>query len=157
MRWRTRAPSRGACWCGAARRAPHAARRARSRSASARSTCPAATARACTRQPIPRIGGLAIAIGILVPALIFVEPRDGPLEGILIGIPIVAAIGLYDDVRGLSASKKMLLVLLAALIPVVGYDMYFRRIGLPFVELRRRAVARHPAHADLDRASSRTS
>jgi UDP-GlcNAc:undecaprenyl-phosphate/decaprenyl-phosphate GlcNAc-1-phosphate transferase len=83
--------------------------------------------------PIPRIGGIAIAVGILVPALLFVEPRGGPLEGILIGIPIVAAIGLYDDVRGLSAAKKMVLVLCAALIPVVAYDMYFRRIGLPFM------------------------
>src|SRR5688500_16257471 len=83
-------------------------------------------------RPIPRIGGLAIAVGILVPALIFVEGRGGPIEGILIAVPVVAAIGLYDDLRGLSASKKMLLVLCAALIPVVAYDMEFRRIGLPF-------------------------
>jgi UDP-GlcNAc:undecaprenyl-phosphate/decaprenyl-phosphate GlcNAc-1-phosphate transferase len=83
-------------------------------------------------RPIPRIGGLAIAAGILIPALVFVDV-DGPLEGILIGIPVVAAIGLYDDVKGLSASRKMLLVLLAACIPVIAYDMWFRRIGLPFV------------------------
>jgi UDP-GlcNAc:undecaprenyl-phosphate/decaprenyl-phosphate GlcNAc-1-phosphate transferase len=83
-------------------------------------------------RPIPRIGGLAMAVGILVPALLFVDV-DGPLEGILIGIPVVAAIGLYDDVRGLSASRKMLLVLAAACIPVIAYDMWFRRIGLPFV------------------------
>jgi UDP-GlcNAc:undecaprenyl-phosphate/decaprenyl-phosphate GlcNAc-1-phosphate transferase len=83
-------------------------------------------------RPIPRIGGIAIALGILVPALVFVEGRGGPIEGILIAIPVVAAIGLYDDIRGLSASRKMLLVLAAACIPVVGYDMEFRRIGLPF-------------------------
>jgi UDP-GlcNAc:undecaprenyl-phosphate GlcNAc-1-phosphate transferase len=84
------------------------------------------------KQPIPRIGGLAMAVGILVPALVFLHV-DGPLEGIIIGIPIVAAIGLYDDVKGLSASRKMLLVLAAACIPVIGYDMHFGRIGLPFV------------------------
>jgi len=83
-------------------------------------------------RPIPRIGGVAIAVGILVSAVIFVDPRGGPLEGILIGVPVVALIGLWDDVRGLSASRKMLLVLGAALIPVVGYDMHFERIGLPF-------------------------
>src|SRR3712207_2476462 len=83
-------------------------------------------------RPIPRIGGLAIAAGILGPALIFLDV-DGPLEGIIIGIPVVAAIGLYDDVRGLSASTKLLLVLAAACIPVIAYDMWFRRIGLPFV------------------------
>jgi UDP-GlcNAc:undecaprenyl-phosphate/decaprenyl-phosphate GlcNAc-1-phosphate transferase len=83
-------------------------------------------------RPIPRIGGLAMAIGILVPALVFLDV-DGPLEGIIVGIPVVAAIGLVDDLRGLSASRKMLLVLLAACIPVIGYDMWFQRIGLPFV------------------------
>ena len=82
-------------------------------------------------KPIPRIGGLAIAVGILVPALIFLDV-DGSLEGIVIGIPVVAAIGLYDDVKGLSASRKLLLVLAAAAIPVIGYDLWFRRIGVPF-------------------------
>jgi len=82
-------------------------------------------------KPIPRIGGLAIAVGILVPALIFLD-IDGSLEGIVIGIPVVAAIGLYDDVKGLSASRKLLLVLAAAAIPVIGYDLWFRRIGVPF-------------------------
>jgi UDP-GlcNAc:undecaprenyl-phosphate GlcNAc-1-phosphate transferase len=84
------------------------------------------------KQPIPRIGGLAMAVGILVPALVFLDV-DGPLEGIILGVPVVAAIGLYDDLKGLSASRKMLLVLAAACIPVIGYDMHFGRIGLPFV------------------------
>jgi UDP-GlcNAc:undecaprenyl-phosphate/decaprenyl-phosphate GlcNAc-1-phosphate transferase len=83
-------------------------------------------------RPIPRIGGLAIAAGIVVPAVVFLDV-DGALEGILIGVPVVAAIGLFDDVRGLSASRKLLLVLAAACIPVIAYDMWFRRIGLPFV------------------------
>jgi UDP-GlcNAc:undecaprenyl-phosphate GlcNAc-1-phosphate transferase len=84
------------------------------------------------KRPIPRIGGLAMAVGILVPALLFLDV-DGPLEGIVVGIPVVAAIGLYDDLKGLSASRKLLLVLAAACIPVIGYDMHFGRIGLPFV------------------------
>jgi len=86
------------------------------------------------RAPIPRVGGLAIALGILVPTVLFVD-LDGPMQGIVIGIPIVAAIGLVDDVRagGLSAKTKLLAVMAAALIPVVGYDMRFDRIGLPFV------------------------
>src|SRR5215213_1316945 len=83
-------------------------------------------------RPIPRIGGLVIAAGILIPTLVFVDLR-GPLVGIVIAIPIVAAIGLYDDLRGLSAKLKLLLVMAAALIPVIGYDMHLRRIGLPFV------------------------
>jgi UDP-GlcNAc:undecaprenyl-phosphate GlcNAc-1-phosphate transferase len=82
-------------------------------------------------RPVPRIGGLAIAVGILAPALVFLDV-NGPLEGIIIGIPMVAAIGLVDDLKGLSASRKMLLVVAASCIPVIGYDMWFRRIGVPF-------------------------
>jgi UDP-GlcNAc:undecaprenyl-phosphate GlcNAc-1-phosphate transferase len=86
------------------------------------------------KQPIPRIGGLAIAVGILIPVLAFVD-LSGSLAGIVIGIPVVAAIGLADDLLpgGLSASRKLLLVMAAALIPVIGYDLRFDRIGLPFV------------------------
>ena len=84
------------------------------------------------REPIPRIGGLAIAVGILVPALVFLD-LSGAILGIVIGIPLVAAIGLVDDVRGLSASVKLLAVMLVACVPVIGFDMTFDRIGLPFV------------------------
>jgi UDP-N-acetylmuramyl pentapeptide phosphotransferase/UDP-N-acetylglucosamine-1-phosphate transferase len=79
-------------------------------------------------EPIPRIGGVAICLGILIPALILLD-IDGPLEGIIIGIPVVAAIGLYDDIKGLSPSYKLVLVLAAACIPVVAYNMWFRRSG----------------------------
>jgi UDP-GlcNAc:undecaprenyl-phosphate GlcNAc-1-phosphate transferase len=54
------------------------------------------------KQPIPRIGGLAIAIGILVPALIFLDLRGARL-GLLIGLPRGAAGGIVDDGRGLWA------------------------------------------------------
>jgi UDP-GlcNAc:undecaprenyl-phosphate GlcNAc-1-phosphate transferase len=86
------------------------------------------------RRPIPRIGGLAIVVGILVPVLLFVD-LNGPLKGIVIALPVVAAIGLADDLLpgGLSASRKLLLVMAAALIPVIGWDMHFQRFGLPFV------------------------
>ena len=84
------------------------------------------------RGPIPRIGGLAIAAGILVPALAFLE-LDGAILGIVIGIPLVAAVGIVDDVRGLSASTKLLAVTLVACVPVIGFDMRFDRIGIPFL------------------------
>jgi UDP-GlcNAc:undecaprenyl-phosphate/decaprenyl-phosphate GlcNAc-1-phosphate transferase len=83
-------------------------------------------------QPIPRIGGLAIAAGILITTLIFVDV-SGPIAGVMIAVPVVVAIGLYDDLRGMSAKVKLLAVMAAALIPVIGYDMRFERIGLPFV------------------------
>ena len=66
--------------------------------------------------------------------MLFLDLR-GPFEGIVLALPVVAAIGLVDDVRagGLSAKTKLLAVMAAALIPVIGYDMQFERVGLPFV------------------------
>ncbi len=36
------------------------------------------------KAPVPRIGGLAIVAGVLIPAVILIEP-DGPYLGILVG------------------------------------------------------------------------
>jgi UDP-GlcNAc:undecaprenyl-phosphate GlcNAc-1-phosphate transferase len=83
-------------------------------------------------RPLPRIGGIAIVLGILVPAAIFIRP-DGPYLGILIGTGLVAALGLVDDVRRLRPSTKLLGVVAVALIPVVGFDVAFERISLPLI------------------------
>jgi UDP-GlcNAc:undecaprenyl-phosphate GlcNAc-1-phosphate transferase len=82
--------------------------------------------------PIPRIGGLAIAAGILVPALLLLD-LDGALEGIVLGLPLVVAVGLVDDLRGLGAGTKLAAVTLVACIPVLGHDMTLDRISLPFL------------------------
>jgi UDP-GlcNAc:undecaprenyl-phosphate GlcNAc-1-phosphate transferase len=84
------------------------------------------------RGPIPRIGGLAIVAGILIPALVLLD-NDRASEGILIGLPLVAAVGLVDDLRGLRPRTKFLAVGLAALIPVVGWNMTFHQFNLPLV------------------------
>lgn len=83
-------------------------------------------------QPIPRIGGLAIVAAILVPTLLLVR-QAGPLAGIVIGTVVVAAVGLVDDVRGLSPKVKLAAVAAAALIPVAGWDLHVERVGLPVI------------------------
>jgi UDP-GlcNAc:undecaprenyl-phosphate GlcNAc-1-phosphate transferase len=82
--------------------------------------------------PVPRIGGLAIVVGTLVPALVFIE-LNGALRAILIGTAGVAAVGLVDDIRGLRPWVKMLAVVGAALIPVIAADLTLRHITLPLV------------------------
>jgi UDP-GlcNAc:undecaprenyl-phosphate/decaprenyl-phosphate GlcNAc-1-phosphate transferase len=84
------------------------------------------------QRPVPRIGGLAILAGILVPAGIFVG-FEGRWLGILGGTVAVAAIGLVDDIRGLRPAAKLLGVALVALVVVVGFDVSFDRVTLPFV------------------------
>ncbi len=82
--------------------------------------------------PVPRIGGLAIVAGILVPAVLFVD-LDGTYTGILLGVLGVAALGLVDDLRGVRPSVKLAGVTLLALVPVVGYELTIDHITLPFV------------------------
>ncbi len=84
------------------------------------------------KQPIPRIGGLAIVAGILVPAAVFVGLED-QYVGILLGTLGVAALGLYDDLRGLRPSRKLAGVALLALIPVAGYDVTLGNVTLPVI------------------------
>ena len=79
---------------------------------------------------IPRIGGLAIVAGILIPTAILID-LDGPYLGIFIGTLLVAALGLLDDLRGITPSRKLLGVTLIALVPVVGFDVRFDHVTLP--------------------------
>jgi UDP-GlcNAc:undecaprenyl-phosphate GlcNAc-1-phosphate transferase len=84
------------------------------------------------KQPIPRIGGLAIVAGILVPAAVFVG-LEAQYLGILLGTLGVAALGLYDDLHGLRPSRKLAGVALLALIPVAGYDVTLGNVTLPLI------------------------
>jgi len=83
-------------------------------------------------RPIPRIGGLAIVLGILVPSVLFIE-LDGTIRAILVGTGCIALLGLVDDIRGLRPAIKMLAIVAIALIPVVGSDLTLRHITLPFI------------------------
>jgi UDP-GlcNAc:undecaprenyl-phosphate/decaprenyl-phosphate GlcNAc-1-phosphate transferase len=83
-------------------------------------------------RPIPRIGGVAIVIGIAVPMIVFIKP-EGRYLGILLGALMVAALGFVDDIRGINASVKMVGIIVAALIPVVGFGMTWETVGLPLI------------------------
>src|SRR5919201_5367432 len=81
-------------------------------------------------KPVPRIGGLAIVVGILVPALLFVD-LDGPYPGILLGTAGVAAVGLIDDTRGLRPGPKLLAVVALTLVPVLGWHLKMTHLSVP--------------------------
>jgi UDP-GlcNAc:undecaprenyl-phosphate/decaprenyl-phosphate GlcNAc-1-phosphate transferase len=51
-------------------------------------------------RPVPRLGGVALLLGIFVPALAFL-PLDGPYRGILLGAAVATTVGAIDDFRGL--------------------------------------------------------
>ena len=50
---------------------------------------------------VPRLGGLALFLGLFVPALAFLD-LDRPYRGILLGAVLATTIGMVDDFRGLA-------------------------------------------------------
>lgn len=82
------------------------------------------------RGTIPRAGGLAIFIGVLITSLIFL-PLDRHLKGILLGAVVVIVVGLLDDKYDLSPYFRLLTNFLAAFC-VVGAGIGIAFINNPF-------------------------
>jgi UDP-GlcNAc:undecaprenyl-phosphate GlcNAc-1-phosphate transferase len=95
------------------------------------------------RGAIPRIGGLAILAGILIPTAILID-LDGPYLGIFVGTLLVAALGLFDDIHGVTPSRKLVGVTVIALVPVVGFDVTFDHVTLPGIGDHDLGVAAYP-------------
>ena len=51
-------------------------------------------------QAVPRLGGLALFLGLFIPALAFLD-LSGAYRGILLGAALATAVGMVDDFRGL--------------------------------------------------------
>ncbi len=66
------------------------------------------------RVPVPRIGGLAMAVGILVPLLASVDLVP-PVAGLLAGLMILLVFGVWDDRTELGYRAKLLGQCLAAI------------------------------------------
>ena len=87
--------------------------------------------RRLNRRPIPRLGGLAIFLGILVPALAFLD-LSGESRGVLLGAAIATVVGAIDDFRGLSPVVKLAGQFLAAAIPP-SFGVWIDHFTLPFI------------------------
>lgn len=68
--------------------------------------------------PIPRMGGMAIFLGFLLSALIFV-PMSTPMRGMLLGGVIIVILGIFDDIYALPALPKLIVQIVAALVAVL--------------------------------------
>ncbi len=83
------------------------------------------------RIPIPRLGGLAIFFGIIVPSLAFLD-LDRPMRGLLVGGAIATAVGAVDDYRGLHWWEKLGGQTLAGAIPPV-FGIWVDHFTFPFL------------------------
>jgi UDP-GlcNAc:undecaprenyl-phosphate GlcNAc-1-phosphate transferase len=87
--------------------------------------------RRLNRRPIPRLGGLAIFLGLIVPALAFLD-LSAESRGVLLGAAIATVVGAVDDFRGLSPPTKLAGQVLAASIPP-AFGVWIDHFTFPFV------------------------
>jgi len=88
-------------------------------------------ARRLNRRPIPRLGGLAIFLGIVVPSLAFLD-LSGETRGVLLGAAVATVVGAVDDFRGLSPPTKLAGQFAAAAI-APAFGVWIDHFTLPFL------------------------
>ena len=80
----------------------------------------------------PLIGGLSIAIGVML-GLFFIAPfQDKQLQFILMGTGIMVITGALDDARDLSVYKRLTIQILSAMLVMLGSDLKLDSLGTYF-------------------------
>src|ERR1700760_3802954 len=59
-----------------------------------------------TPRGVPRLGGIALFFGVLVPSLAFL-PLTQAMRGVLLGAAVATTVGAIDDFRGLTWWQKL--------------------------------------------------
>jgi UDP-GlcNAc:undecaprenyl-phosphate GlcNAc-1-phosphate transferase len=83
------------------------------------------------RRSVPRLGGLALFLGIFVPSLAFLD-LSHEMRGLLLGAAVATTVGAVDDFRGLRWWEKLAGQLVAASIPA-GFGIWMHRFTFPVV------------------------
>jgi UDP-GlcNAc:undecaprenyl-phosphate GlcNAc-1-phosphate transferase len=71
------------------------------------------------KEPIPRMGGLAIFLGFFIATLLFNQITD-QMRSLMLGAVIIVVLGVLDDKFTLRAWPKLLVQIAAALVAVLG-------------------------------------
>ena len=79
------------------------------------------------KEPIARLGGLAIFYGFIISVLSFGQMDKG-IRGVLIGALIIVILGVIDDVKPLTAKVKLVVQIVAALVVV------FQDVQIDFIK-----------------------
>ena len=83
------------------------------------------------KEPMPRLGGLAIFIGFLLSVILLVDITR-QIQGVLLGAVVVVIVGVIDDIMPLPALLKFFIQIIAALI-AVGHGVVIDAFSNPFV------------------------
>jgi UDP-GlcNAc:undecaprenyl-phosphate GlcNAc-1-phosphate transferase len=87
--------------------------------------------RRLNRRPVPRLGGLALFLGIFVPSLAFLDVGR-ETRGVLLGAAIAVTVGAIDDFRGLRWFEKLGGQVVAASVPC-AFGVWVNRFTFPFL------------------------
>ena len=79
-------------------------------------------------RPIPRIGGLAMALGALIPVLLWTSLNSFG-NALLAGAAVIMVCGLVDDILDLPYQAKFMAQVVAALIVIFYGDLQLRYFG----------------------------
>jgi UDP-GlcNAc:undecaprenyl-phosphate GlcNAc-1-phosphate transferase len=74
------------------------------------------------RPAVPRLGGIALFLGVLIPSLAFL-PLGGGMRGVVLGAAVATTVGAVDDFRHLNWWQKLGGQVTAAAIPT-GFGVY---------------------------------
>jgi UDP-GlcNAc:undecaprenyl-phosphate/decaprenyl-phosphate GlcNAc-1-phosphate transferase len=94
------------------------------------------------REPTPRLGGLAILAGFLVPVLFYL-PEDSAARALVTGAILIAALGAVDDIWGLTPAVKLAGQGACAAIPVSA-GLTIDHVTLPFLGAGDLGLAQYP-------------
>lgn len=100
------------------------------------------SARRVHDRPVPRLGGVAIVVGFLLPVLWFL-PADPAARGLIAGAVLVAALGIADDVLGMQPAVKLVGQVACASIPVAA-GLTIDHLTLPFFGAFDLGAAQYP-------------
>src|SRR5207245_474358 len=80
---------------------------------------------------VPRLGGLALFLGIFVPSLAFLD-LNREMRGLLLGAAVATTVGAVDDFRGLTWWEKLGGQVIAAGLRA-GFGIWVHSFTFPFV------------------------
>lgn len=79
--------------------------------------------------PMPKTGGVAMAIGALIPVL-FWAPADDFLKSVLLGAGVIVVFGVLDDLKNLGYKAKFFGQVVAALLVIFYGQVEIKSLGM---------------------------
>jgi UDP-GlcNAc:undecaprenyl-phosphate GlcNAc-1-phosphate transferase len=79
--------------------------------------------------PVPRIGGVAMAIGAFIPIILWAPP-DKFVKAILLGAGLLVVFGLIDDIKNIGFKLKFAGQTIAALVVIIYGGLQIKSLGI---------------------------